>query len=116
MEKRRNCSEGAISLLFHNILLLVSRSLCVSRFSLRDKPLFEISEFEITRVDCNLCAKAFRLVLVSMCNNFIMFYFTIKFHLGETVTVADDGDGTKTVKKEIEPSQNTQIRGAKSMY
>ena len=50
-----------------------------------------------------------------MCNNFIMFYSTIKFHLGETVTVADDGDGTKTVKKEIESSQNTQIRGAKSM-
>ena len=54
MEKRRNCSKGAISPLFHNILLPVGRSLCSNgtRFLLRDKWLFEISEFEITRVDC----------------------------------------------------------------
>ena len=37
-----------------NMLLPVGRSLCVSgtRFSIRDKRLFEISEVEITRVDC----------------------------------------------------------------
>ena len=53
MEKRRNCSSGAISPLFHNILL-PDVDLCVktgTRFSLRDKQLFEISEVEITRVN-----------------------------------------------------------------
>ena len=54
MEKRRNCSLGAISPLFHNILLPFVRFSCLSgtRLSLRDKRLFEISEFEITRVNC----------------------------------------------------------------
>ena len=54
MEKRRNCSLGAISPLFHNIfyMLLDFHVKAGTRFSLRDKRLFEISEFEITRVDC----------------------------------------------------------------
>ena len=54
MEKVRNCSPGAISPLFHNILYLIL-GFCVktrTRFSLQDKPLFEIIEVEITRVDC----------------------------------------------------------------
>ena len=44
--------RGAISLLFHkhNILLPVVKT--GTRFSLRDKRLFEISEVEITRNDC----------------------------------------------------------------
>ena len=50
MEKRRNCSLGAISPLFHNILLSVVR--LGTGFSVPDKRLFEISEVEITRVDC----------------------------------------------------------------
>ena len=50
MKKRRKCSLGAISPLFHNILLPFGRS--GTRFSLRDKRLFEINEFEITRVNC----------------------------------------------------------------
>ena len=56
MEKRRNCSLGAISPLFHNIfyLLLDFHVLAGTRFSLRDKRLFEINEFEITRVNCIL--------------------------------------------------------------
>ena len=39
MEKRRQCSFGAISPLFHNILLSVFRFSCLKwiRFSLRDK-------------------------------------------------------------------------------
>ena len=51
MENGRNCSWGAISPLIHNILLpdLVKTGI---RFSLRDKRLFEITEVEITRVDC----------------------------------------------------------------
>ena len=56
MEKSRNCSLGAISPLFHNIFLPVVRFSCLgkgTRFSLRDKRLFEISEIEITRVNCN---------------------------------------------------------------
>ena len=53
MEKRRNCSLRAISSLFHNILSVVRFSyLKGTRFSLRDKRLFEVSEVEITRVDC----------------------------------------------------------------
>ena len=49
VEKRRNCSLGTISSLFHNILLPVNR--------FRDKRLFEISEVEITRVDCKCSRK-----------------------------------------------------------
>ena len=54
MEKRRNCSLGAISPLFHNILLPVLRFHVKTgtRISLRNKRLFEISEVEVTRVDC----------------------------------------------------------------
>ena len=54
MEKRRNCFLGAISPLFHNIFLPVVKFSCLgrTRFSLRDKRLFEISEVEITRVSC----------------------------------------------------------------
>ena len=53
-KRRRNCSLGAISPLFHNIshLLLDFHVSTGTRFSLRDKRLFEISEVEITRVDC----------------------------------------------------------------
>ena len=54
MEKGTNCSPGAISPLFHNICDLIL-NFCVetwTRFSLRDKRLFEITEVEITRVDC----------------------------------------------------------------
>ena len=49
VEKRRNCSLGAISPLFHNsfYLLLDFHVLAGTRFSLRDKQLFEI-----TRVNC----------------------------------------------------------------
>ena len=50
MEKRRNYFLEAISPLFHNILLPVVR-FPWTRFPLRDW-LFEISEVEITRVDC----------------------------------------------------------------
>ena len=54
MEKRRNCSLGAISPLFHNIfyLLLDFHVQTGTRFSIRDKRLFEICEVEITRVNC----------------------------------------------------------------
>ena len=50
MEKRRNC----FSPLFHNIfcLLLDVHVSAGTIFPLRDKRLFEISEFEITRVNC----------------------------------------------------------------
>ena len=50
MEKRRNCSLGAISPLFHNIffyLLLDFHVYAGTKFSLRDKRLFEIA-----RVNC----------------------------------------------------------------
>ena len=59
MEKRRNCSLGGISPFFHNIfyLLLDFHVKAGTRFSLRDKRLFEISEVEITRVNCNACEK-----------------------------------------------------------
>ena len=54
VEKRKNCSLGAISPLLHNILLPAVIFPCYigTRFLLRDKRLFEISEVEITRVDC----------------------------------------------------------------
>ena len=54
VEKGRNCSPGAISPLFHNIYNLIL-DFCVitrTRFFLRDKRLFEITEVEITRADC----------------------------------------------------------------
>ena len=56
VEKGRNCSPGAISPLFHNILSPDFRFLCLTRtrFFLRDKRLFEITEVEKTRVDCIL--------------------------------------------------------------
>ena len=56
MEKRRNCSLGAISPLFHNIFLHVVRFSCLGRVQilLRDKRIFEISEFEIARVNCSV--------------------------------------------------------------
>ena len=56
VEKRRNCSLGAISPLFHNILLPVVNFYVKTgtRFSLRNKRLFEESEVEVTRVDCML--------------------------------------------------------------
>ena len=59
MEKGRNCSPGAISPLFHNIciLLLDFYVKTRTRFSLRDKRLFGITEVEITRVDCTLLRK-----------------------------------------------------------
>ena len=52
MEKRRNCSLGAISPPFHNIfyLLLDFHVKAGTRFSLSDKLLFEMSEAEIGRV------------------------------------------------------------------
>ena len=56
MEKRRNCSCGAIQfLLFSTVfchLLLGLHVKTGTRLSLRDKRLFEISEVEITRVGC----------------------------------------------------------------
>ena len=54
MEKRRNCSLGAISLPFHNIfyMLLDFHIEAGTRFSLRDNRLFEINEVEIARVNC----------------------------------------------------------------
>ena len=53
--KRKNCSLGAISPLFYNIffyLLLDKHVYAGTRFSLHFKRLFEISEIEITRVNC----------------------------------------------------------------
>ena len=49
MEKWRNCSLGAISPLFHIFfyMLLDFHVQAGTRFSLRDKRLFEISEVEI---------------------------------------------------------------------
>ena len=61
MEKRRNCSFGAISPLFHNILLSVIRIPCRKQepyFYSRLFKLFKISEFEITSVDCNTKRKS----------------------------------------------------------
>ena len=54
MQKRRNGSLGAISPLFHNILLPFVRFMLKKRtiFSLWEKRLYEISEIEITRVSC----------------------------------------------------------------
>ena len=54
MEKGSNCSSGAISPLTHNncYLMLDVYVKTRIRFSLRDKRLFEITEVEITRVDC----------------------------------------------------------------
>ena len=54
MEKRRYCSFGAISPLstiFCHLLLAVHVK-TVTRFSVRDKRLYEISEVEIIEVDC----------------------------------------------------------------
>ena len=56
VEKGRNCSSEAISPLIHNFSYLML-DFCVKTrrsFSLRNKRLFEITEVEITRVDCNL--------------------------------------------------------------
>ena len=56
MEKGRNCSPGAISpLFFSTIFYNLILDFCVitrTRFFLRDKRLFEITEVEITRVGC----------------------------------------------------------------
>ena len=55
MEKRRNCSIGEQFVFFSTIfcyLLLDFNVKTGTRFSLRDKRLFEISEVEITKVHC----------------------------------------------------------------
>ena len=55
MEKRRNCSPQEQFLLFSTIFYNLILDFCVitrTRFFLRDKRLFEITEVEITRVDC----------------------------------------------------------------
>ena len=57
MEKGRNCSQGAQEqfLLFSTVFCNLILDFCVktrTRFSLRDKRLFEITEVEITGVDC----------------------------------------------------------------
>ena len=56
--KRGEIAPKEQFLLFSTIFCCLLVDLCVktgTRFSLRDKRLFEISEFEITRVDCILC-------------------------------------------------------------
>ena len=55
MEKRRNCSRGAISPLIDNILLpdLRFKHGPDFLFEIRGKRLFKITEVEIMRVDCN---------------------------------------------------------------
>ena len=59
--KRGEIAPKEQFLLFSAIFCCLLADLCVitgTRFSLRDKRLFEISEFEITRVDCicNICS------------------------------------------------------------
>ena len=53
--KRGEIAPKEQFLLFSTIFCCLLVDLCIktgTRFSLRDKRLFEISEFEITRVDC----------------------------------------------------------------
>ena len=55
--KRGEIAPKEQFLLFFTIFCCLLVALCVktwARFSLRDKRLFEISEFEITRVDCTI--------------------------------------------------------------
>ena len=59
IEGKRNRCLGAISPLFHNILLHVPvvRFSCLNSdqvYLLRSKRVFDMSDFEITRVDCIL--------------------------------------------------------------
>ena len=57
MWKRGEIAPKEQFLLFSTIFCCLLVDLCIktgTRFSLRDKRLFEISEFEITRVDCNI--------------------------------------------------------------
>ena len=54
VEKGRNCSQEPF-LLFSTIFCNLILDFCIktrTRFSLRDKRLFEITEVEITRADC----------------------------------------------------------------
>ena len=73
MEKRRNYSLGAISPLFHNIFLPVVRFSCLAgtRFSLRNKRLFEISEVEITSVSCRIILLSYILHFESVQGNIL---------------------------------------------
>ena len=69
VEKGRNCSPGAISPLFHIFCNLIL-DFCVktrTRFSLRNKRLFEITEVEITRVDC-IKQAYLRILFSPVCN------------------------------------------------
>ena len=55
VEKMRNCSLGTISPLFsQNFVSCCFHVSTGTRFSLRDKRLYEISEVNITRVDCTV--------------------------------------------------------------
>ena len=65
--KRGEIAPGEQFLLFSTIFCCLLVDLCVKtgiRFSLRDKRLFEISEFEITRVDC-ICF--FQVLILKKC-------------------------------------------------
>ena len=65
--KRGEIAPKEQFLLFSTIFCCLLVDLCIktgTRFSLRDKRLFEISEFEITRVDCNFVSQPLRFLIV----------------------------------------------------
>ena len=67
--KRRNCSR--------NLSVVGCSCSAGTRFSLRDKRLFEISEFEITRVNCiRIIPHIYVLLLLSSCLTFKVIQFT----------------------------------------
>ena len=55
-----------LSTIFYNLVLDFYVKTGI-RFSLRDKRLFEITEVEITRVDCISNSKCFKPVFVEIC-------------------------------------------------
>ena len=70
VEKGRNCSQEQF-LLFSTIFFNLILDFCIktrTRVSLRDKRLFEITEVEITRVDCIISSPEHEVLMVSYCD------------------------------------------------
>ena len=83
-------------LLFSTIFCCLLVYLCVitgTRFSLRDKRLFEISEFEITRVDCNAKTNAEYDTTVAQTKNNFNRGFAFERSVGNILGVGELGGG-----------------------
>ena len=76
------CGKGEQFLLFSTIFYNLILDFCVitrTRFFLRDKRLFEITEVEITRVDCILVSYYIQVISVCNCKVILVYHHYFSF-------------------------------------